>query len=90
MALVAAKNKYKVVVPRNVRDQIGLNVGDVQEARIERGKITVSPQSLVDRGIAEGLADIREGRVHGPYRSAAEAMKAFQATAPGRMKGMAR
>jgi AbrB family looped-hinge helix DNA binding protein len=78
MALVAVKSKYQVVIPQNVRDQIGLNVGDLLEARIERGKITLTPQSLVDRGIAEGLADIREGRVHGPYRSAAEAQKAFQ------------
>jgi AbrB family looped-hinge helix DNA binding protein len=78
MALVAVKSKYQVVIPQNVREQIGLNVGDLLEARIERGKITLTPQSLVDRGIAEGLADIREGRVHGPYRSSAEAMRAFQ------------
>jgi hypothetical protein len=32
----------------------------------------------VDLGIAEGLADIRDGRVHGPYRSVAEAQRAFQ------------
>jgi hypothetical protein len=38
----------------------------------------LTPQSLLDRGIAEGLADIRAGRVHGPYHSAAEAMRAFQ------------
>jgi AbrB family looped-hinge helix DNA binding protein len=78
MALVAVKSKYQVVIPQNVREQIGLNVGDLLEARIERGRITFTPQPLVDRGIAAGLADIREGRVHGPYRSAAEAMKAFQ------------
>jgi bifunctional DNA-binding transcriptional regulator/antitoxin component of YhaV-PrlF toxin-antitoxin module len=78
MALVPVKSKYQVVISQNVREQIGLNVGDLLEARIERGKITFTPQSLVGRGIAEGLADIREGRVHGPYRSAAEAMKAFQ------------
>jgi len=34
------------------------------------------PQSVADRGIAEGLQDIEEGRVHGPYRTAAEAMNA--------------
>jgi AbrB family looped-hinge helix DNA binding protein len=78
MALVAVKSKYQVVIPQNVREQIGLNVGDLLEARIERGKITLTPQSLLDRGIAEGLADIRAGRVHGPYHSAAEAMRAFQ------------
>jgi bifunctional DNA-binding transcriptional regulator/antitoxin component of YhaV-PrlF toxin-antitoxin module len=78
MALVAVKSRYQVVIPQNVREQIGINVGDLLEARIERRKITFTPQSLADRGIAEGLADIREGRVHGPYHSAAEALKAFQ------------
>jgi bifunctional DNA-binding transcriptional regulator/antitoxin component of YhaV-PrlF toxin-antitoxin module len=78
MALVAVKNKYQVLIPQDVREQIGLNVGDLLEARIERGKITFTPQSLVGHGIAEGLADIRAGRVHGPYRTTAEAMKAFR------------
>jgi AbrB family looped-hinge helix DNA binding protein len=78
MALVTVKRRYQVVIPQKVREQIGLNVGDLLEARIERGKITFTPQSSVDRGISEGLADIKEGRIHGPYRSAAEAMKAFR------------
>jgi bifunctional DNA-binding transcriptional regulator/antitoxin component of YhaV-PrlF toxin-antitoxin module len=77
MALVAVKNKYQVVIPQKVREQIGLNIGDVLEAKIERGKITFTPQSAVDKGIAEGLEDIRKGRVYGPYDSAADAMKAF-------------
>jgi len=79
MALVAVKNKYQVVIPQKVREQIGLNVGDMLEAKIERGKITFTPQSAVDKGIAEGLEDIRKGRFYGPYDSAAEAMKAFEA-----------
>jgi bifunctional DNA-binding transcriptional regulator/antitoxin component of YhaV-PrlF toxin-antitoxin module len=78
MAIVAVNTKYPVVIPQNVREQIGLNVGDLLEARIEHEKITFTPQSVVDRGIADGLTDIREGRVHGPYRSVTEAMKAFQ------------
>lgn len=78
MSLVAVKNKFQVVIPQNVREQIGLNVGDLLEARIERGKITFTPKSVVDRGIAEGLEDIRKGRVHGPYRTVQAAMEAFQ------------
>lgn len=78
MMLVAIKNKYQVVIPRQVRERIGLQVGDLLEANVERGKITFTPKSLVDRGIAEGLADLRKGRVHGPYKSASEAMSAFQ------------
>ena len=78
MALVAVKNKYQVVIPQKVREQIGLSVGDLLEARVERGKITFTPKSVVDKGIAEGLEDIRKGRVHGPYRTVQDAMAAFQ------------
>lgn len=78
MALVAIKDKYQVVIPQKVRAKMGLHVGDLLEARLEGGKITFTPQSAVDRGIAEGLADIEKGSVHGPYRSAVEAKRAFQ------------
>jgi AbrB family looped-hinge helix DNA binding protein len=78
MAIVTVKNKYQVVIPRHVREQIGVAIGDVLEARAVRGKIVFEPKSIVDRGIAEGLEDIRKGRVHGPYRSVPEAMKAFR------------
>jgi AbrB family looped-hinge helix DNA binding protein len=78
MAIVTVKNKYQVVIPQRVREQIGIAIGDVLEARAVKGKIVFEPKSIVDRGIAEGLEDIRKGRVHGPYRSVAEAMKAFR------------
>jgi len=81
MSLVAVKNKYQVVIPQKVREQIGLNVGDVLDAKIERGKITLTPRSPVDQGIAEGLEDMRKGRTHGPYKSVEEASKAFRAGA---------
>ncbi|MGO9227676.1 MAG: AbrB/MazE/SpoVT family DNA-binding domain-containing protein [Bryobacteraceae bacterium] len=78
MALVSVKNKFQVVIPQSVREQIGLNIGDLLEASVERGKITFTPKSVVDRGIAEGLEDIAKGRAYGPYRSVPEAMKAFK------------
>jgi len=38
MALVSVKNKYQVVIPQKVREKIRLRVGDLLEARVERGK----------------------------------------------------
>jgi AbrB family looped-hinge helix DNA binding protein len=67
MAIVTVKNKYQVVIPQSVREQIDVNVGDLFEARVEKGKITLAPKSVVDRAIAEGLADIKAGRVSGPF-----------------------
>jgi len=61
-----------------VRDQVAVNVGDLFEAKVERGKITLTPKSLVDRRIVEGLEDIKKGREYGPYGSVAEAMAAFE------------
>jgi AbrB family looped-hinge helix DNA binding protein len=61
MAIVTVKNKYQVVIPLRVREQIGVAIGDVLEAKAVKGKIVLEPKSIVDRGIAEGLEDIRKG-----------------------------
>ena len=72
MSIVTVKNKYQVVIPLRVREQIGVAVGDILEAKVERGKITLTPKSVVDRTIAEGLEDVRKGRVRGPFKTVDE------------------
>ena len=91
MALVSVKSKYQVVIPRNVRKKIGINVGDILEAAVERGKITFTPKSVVDRGIAESIADFKEGHVYGPFETRAELVASLhkeaaklRAKSPGR------
>jgi AbrB family looped-hinge helix DNA binding protein len=69
MSIVTVKNKYQVVIPQDLREEIGLSVGDLLEARIERGKITFTPKVLVDRGIAQSLADFKSGRSYGPFKT---------------------
>jgi hypothetical protein len=32
--------------------------------------MTRTPKSLIEKRLAEGLDDIRQGRVHGPFQSA--------------------
>jgi len=77
MALVSVKSKYQVVIPQCVREKIGLNVGDLLEAKAEHGKITFTPKPVVDRGIAESLADFREGRTYGPFETHAELVRSL-------------
>lgn len=72
MGLVSVKNKYQVVIPLNVRKKIGVKVGDLLEASVERGRITFTPKSVVDRELAESLVDFKEGRAYGPFASGAE------------------
>jgi hypothetical protein len=37
-----------------------------------------TPKSIVDRALAEGLDDLKKGRVHGPFASAAEMLAALK------------
>lgn len=69
MAIVTVKKKYQVVIPQNIREQLPIAVGDILEASVERGKITFTPKSIVDRGIDESLAEFREGRSYGPFET---------------------
>jgi AbrB family looped-hinge helix DNA binding protein len=67
MAIVTVKNKYQVVIPQDVRDEIGVSVGDVFEAKAEKGRIVFEPKTIVDRGIAESMAEFKAGRSLGPF-----------------------
>lgn len=78
MSIVTVKNKYQVVIPRSVRDQVSVSVGDLFEAAVEKGKITLTPKSLVDRAIAEGLEDIGKGRVSGPFDTVDEMLASLK------------
>ena len=81
MTLVAVKNKYQIVIPAKVRKEAGIKVGDLLEAKFERGKITFVPKALIDRGIAESLEDYKKGRVYGPFDTAEEAITSLQRNA---------
>jgi AbrB family looped-hinge helix DNA binding protein len=86
MDTVAVKTKFQIVIPQRIRKQVGVDVGDLLEARVERGKITYTPKKLIDRDLAEGLDDLKHGRTHGPYANAEEAIAALESHARGRRK----
>jgi bifunctional DNA-binding transcriptional regulator/antitoxin component of YhaV-PrlF toxin-antitoxin module len=69
MAIVTVKNKYQVVIPQALRKQVGVNIGDLLEAKVEQGKITFTPKTLIDTRIAESMADYKAGRSYGPFNS---------------------
>ncbi len=84
---VTVKNKTPLVVPQAVRRQAGFKSGDQLEFKVSGGTITILPKQptihdeytpeqrrIIDRGIAKGLEDIRKGRVHGPFKTADEAI----------------
>ena len=79
METVTVKTKYQIVIPQRIREQAGVDIGDLLEASVEGGRITFTPKSLIDRRLAEGLEDVSKGRTHGPYATVDEAMGALEA-----------
>lgn len=77
MAVIMVKDKYQVVIPSEVRERVNISVGDILKASVRGNTITLTPQSLVDREIAEGLEDIRQGRVSPSYISAKDLVNAL-------------
>jgi AbrB family looped-hinge helix DNA binding protein len=89
--LVRVQRKGQVTIPTRLRAQVGLVDGDLVEARAHRGKIVLTPKSVVDRQytptqrraidarLAEGLADIDAGRTFGPFNSADEMIAHMEA-----------
>ena len=50
-SIVAVKNKYQVVIPQRLCEELGINRGDLLEAKVERGKLTDTPKTVLDRMI---------------------------------------
>lgn len=82
MPLVRVKQKFQVTIPNDVRRRAGLEVGDMLEAKNQGKVIILKPKAGVDRdvenAIKEGLKDIEEGRVFGPFNSVKEFKKALK------------
>ena len=86
MSLVKVKTRGEVTLPSALRERAGLNVGDLLEAKFEKGKITLTPKSLIDRRIEEGLEDIRRGRTYGPFDTADQMIESLQRNIKERAK----
>lgn len=86
-ALTRISSNYQITVPKTARDALGLKLGDILQANVEHGAVVLRPKVLRDRAeflrqlkkdIAASKADVKAGRVLGPFDNAADAARAFQ------------
>jgi|HubBroStandDraft_5_1064220.scaffolds.fasta_scaffold639496_1 hypothetical protein len=77
MPVITVKDKNAVRIPASLLRKARIKVGDRLDASVEHGKITLTPKSVLERGIEQGMDDLKRGRLYGPYSSAATAKKAF-------------
>src|SRR3989344_9551751 len=84
--LARVKQKGQVTIPANIREELGLREGDYVEVTTEGSRVVLTPQQIaprhpeIDTALAEGLADIKAGRVS-PAFTTAEEIAAWQKTA---------
>ena len=67
----------QVVIPKKLYSELGLSPGDYLEVELEEDKLVLTPMTLIDKRIAEGLEDIKQGRTYGPFPSARKAVRSL-------------
>lgn len=89
-ALTRISPQYQVTVPKVAREALALKAGDILEATVVRGGVLLRPKVLRDRDeflkelkadIEASKADVKAGRVLGPFSNARNAMGALRAFA---------
>ena len=85
MPIVKLGASRQVTIPKKIHDALGLSPGDYLEVELQAGKVVFTPKTFVDRRIEEGLKDIEQGRVHGPFSSAEDLVHSLHgAKIPGK------
>ncbi|MEQ8225328.1 MAG: AbrB/MazE/SpoVT family DNA-binding domain-containing protein [Candidatus Eremiobacterota bacterium] len=78
MAVVKLGASRQIVIPKKFHDKLGLSPGTYLEVELRNNQLIVTPKELVDRRLNEGLEDIKNGIVLGPFNTADEAMQTLQ------------
>lgn len=92
MPIVKVLEKGQVTLPAKIRQEVGLETGDYVKVEKEGSRIVLTPQAMVERhpeidqAIAEGLEDVRAGRLSPKFSSMKE-FKAWLKTPEGKKFG---
>lgn len=74
MPAVKVGARRKVAIPKKIYEALHLRAGDYLEIEFRDGTLVLTPKTMIDKQVEERLSeafdDMKEGRVHGPFRSA--------------------
>lgn len=79
-AVVKIGVSRQVVIPKRLHDQMRLAPGDYLEVELQDERLVLTPKALVEKRLAEGLEDVRAGRIHGPFRSVPSLLRSLRKT----------
>ena len=102
-SIVKLQKKGQLTIPNQMRDRIGLAYGDYVKVVMNGNTITIQPAQIVtltaaeeytpeqrralDARLAEGLADVKAGRVSGPFDTVEELAASLRESAKKAKKG---
>ena len=68
----------QVAIPKKIYDRLNLEAGDYVEIVTENDRLIFTPKVFIEKRIAEGLKDIKEGRTIGPFSNIDDTIKALE------------
>lgn len=80
MAVVKIGVSRQVAIPKKLHDQLGLAPGDYLQVELDGDRLILTPKALIEKRLAESLEDIRQRRVHGPFRSMPALLRSLHRT----------
>jgi AbrB family looped-hinge helix DNA binding protein len=92
-AITKVGPKFQVVIPKKLRETARIKVGDSLRAELRREGILLKPATLVERDfkaelereLREAMAEVKAGRVLGPFDNARDVLRAARAFARKRV-----
>jgi len=71
-------SKFQLVIPKPLRTAVNLKIGDLLKAELRGDSILFTPMTCVERDLAAAEADVKAGRVYGPFSSARAAVRSLR------------
>lgn len=74
MPIVKVTRNFQVTIPVEVREELGIERGDILEAMVQERTVVFKPKVFFDREsvdayITEGLEEARAGKTVGPFEN---------------------
>lgn len=86
MSAVKIGVSRQIAIPKKLHDQLGLSPGDYLEVEVRNNRLILTPKTLIEKRLAEGLDDLRRGRTYGPFASAPALIRSLHHEAKKRKK----
>lgn len=68
----------QVAIPKKVYDALKLSPGDYLELSVHDHNVILTPKVFVEKRLAEGLRELKEGKTVGPFKSARDTIKSLR------------